>query len=68
MKIYTKHPDSGGAYVYYSGTVNNIIWDVPENDIPFKDESGEQTIYIVLNNMSGVLTNFKIQLYVIKGW
>jgi hypothetical protein len=66
FKIYTKPPADGGTYVYYSGKIVNILWDVPENDIPFFDESGQQQIYLVLQN-NGAPTNFKIQIFVLKG-
>jgi len=65
LKIYTKPPELGGSYVYYSGQIMNIIWDVPENDIPFFDESGEQKIYLVLEN-NGPPANFKVQVFVLK--
>lgn len=63
LKLLTKPPADGGQYVYYSGIVNNILWDVPENDIPFVDESGTQSIYGILEN-KGTLSNFKIQIFI----
>ena len=65
LKIFTKPPDEGGTYLYYSGRIFNIIWDIPENDIPFMDESNVRKIYLALQN-KGVDTNFKIQIFVLK--
>lgn len=63
MKMYTKHPYDGGKYVYYSGVVSNLIWDVPENDIPYIAESSNKTVYIVLDNQSDIGTTYNIQIY-----
>ena len=64
LRIFTKHPDNGGTYVYHSGTVNNVLWDIM--DIPFTDESGERTVCVILDN-AGVASNFLIQIYMSKG-
>lgn len=61
LKIYTQ---SGGRYVYYSGKIIDIIWDIME--IPFMDESGNKEIYVVLEN-KGTESNFFLQIYVLKG-
>jgi hypothetical protein len=52
----------GGYWVYYSGQVFNILWDIM--DIPFVDESGTDSVYVRLNNQ-GPTTNFKIQIYIV---
>jgi hypothetical protein len=59
LKIYTK---LGGHWVYYSGTVNGILWDIM--DIPFIDESANETIYFELSN-KGPSADFYIQIYVV---
>ena len=64
LKIFTKHPDDGGNYIYYSGKIINIIWDTME--IPFSDESDDRTIYVVLTN-KGAMSNFVLQIYTAKG-
>lgn len=64
LKIFTKKPSEGGTYVYYSGIVNNVLWDIM--DIPFTDESGERTVYTILEN-KGVTSSFLLQIYVTKG-
>ena len=64
LKIFTKPPDEGGAYVYFSGLVNNVLWDIM--DIPFSDESGERKVYVELEN-SGIETSFRLQIYMTKG-
>ena len=64
LKIFTKNPAEGGKYVYYSGTVNNVLWDIMT--IPFTDESGERTVYTILEN-KGVTSSFLLQIYVTKG-
>lgn len=64
LSIFTKPIESGGKYVYRSGTVNNVLWDIME--IPFIDESGTKDIYVSLMN-SGSLTTFNLQIFVRKG-
>jgi hypothetical protein len=61
LKIKTK--DSGGKWVYASGLVDNILWDIM--DIPFIDESGSNSIYIEISN-NGNDTTFELQIYVIE--
>lgn len=64
LSIFTKPQNVGGKYVYRSGIVNNILWDIME--IPFKDESGTNDIYVTLTN-AGSLTTFNLQIFVRKG-
>jgi len=64
LSIFTKPPESGGKYVYRSGTVNNVLWDIMY--IPFIDESGTKDIFVELKNL-GPLTTFELQIYVRKG-
>ena len=62
LKLYTRDVD--GHYVYYSGTVNNLLWDIME--IPFVDETGVDKVYAVIEN-KGALSNFLLQIYILKG-
>jgi hypothetical protein len=64
LKIYTKYPENGGYYVYYSGKVVNVLWDIM--DIPFTDESGERQVYVTIEN-KGAASSFLLQLYITKG-
>ena len=50
-----------GYWIYYSGDVTNILWDIM--DIPFISESNDNTIYIELQN-KGVSSNFHLQIYI----
>lgn len=59
FSIWTK---INGNWVYYSGNINSILWDIM--DIPFVDESGQDSIYVRLNN-KGQATEFTIQIYVV---
>jgi hypothetical protein len=52
----------GGHWIYYSGDVFNILWDIM--DIPIVDESGQDSVYIRLNN-KGPASDFLIQIYVV---
>lgn len=61
LKIFTKK--DGGHWVYYSGTVRNILWDIM--DIPFIDESGLNAVFIEIENR-GNTTDFFLQIYVIE--
>jgi hypothetical protein len=63
FKLLTLPLGSGGRYIYYSGSIVDILWDIPESDIPFIDESGEDKIYAVLEN-SGAISDFSIQIYI----
>ena len=65
LKIFTKNPDFQGHYVYYSGLVTNLLWDVM--DIPCIDESGMQQVYVMLDNR-GALSSFKLQLFTTQGY
>lgn len=60
LAIFTKNPLDGGEYVYASGRVTTVLWDIM--DIPFIDESEENTIYCELYNM-GVSSNFTLKIY-----
>lgn len=53
-----------GYYIYDSGLVENLLWDIMD-DNPFVDETGENKIYVVIEN-KGVKTDFKLQIYVKK--
>lgn len=50
-----------GNWIYYSGTVTNILWDVM--DIPHVDESGNDTVFLKIVN-NGLESNFRVQIYV----
>jgi hypothetical protein len=60
LSIWTK---VNGYWVYYSGRVTNILWDIM--DIPFIDESGQDSIYIRLNNQ-GPESKFHLQIYIVQ--
>jgi hypothetical protein len=64
LTLLTKPLSSGGKYIYYSGTVNNILWDIMR--IPFYDEAGTKEIYVAIENL-GPLTTFNLQIFVKKG-
>jgi hypothetical protein len=64
LSLFTKPQNNGGKYVYKSGTINKVSWDIM--DIPYHDESGTNDLYIVLEN-KGAITTFNIQIYVVKG-
>lgn len=64
LKIFTKKPDEGGRYIYDSGYVTNVLWDIM--DIPFYDETGTNDVYVVLEN-KGALTTFMLQIFARKG-
>jgi hypothetical protein len=59
LKLLTKE---NGNYVYDSGLVNNLLWDIME-DNPFIDETGDNKIYVILEN-KGIKCDFKLQIYV----
>jgi len=59
VKLLTKE---NGYYVYDSGIVENLLWDIME-DNPFIDETGENKIFVILEN-KGVTSDFKLQIYV----
>jgi len=63
LSLFTRPPNDGGKLVYYSGVVNNILWDIM--DIPFFDESGTNDVYVVLENR-GVLSNFNLQIFSLR--
>lgn len=52
-----------GNWVYYSGDIETILWDIM--DIPFIDESGQDSIYATVENKSEDEVTFKIQIYVV---
>jgi hypothetical protein len=52
-----------GYWVYYSGIVNKILWDIM--DIPFVDESGQDSIYVEIDN-KGTQSTFTIQIFVVQ--
>lgn len=59
LKLLTRE---NGYYIYDSGIVENLLWDIME-DNPFIDETGENKIYVILEN-KGVKSDFKLQIYV----
>lgn len=58
LSIWTK---PNGGWIYYSGDIQTILWDIM--DIPFIDESTQDSVYIKLVN-NGPTSDFKIQIYV----
>jgi len=58
LGIWTK---MDGYWVYYSGVVTNVLWDIM--DIPFIDESGQNSLYIQLKN-DGPSDLFHVQIYI----
>lgn len=60
VSLYTTQ---GGNWIYYSGTVTNILWDIM--DIPHVDESGNNTIFLEINNL-GLESTLRVQIYVMK--
>jgi hypothetical protein len=52
----------GGHWIYYSGDVFNILWDIM--DIPVVDESTQDSAYVRLNN-KGPQSYFLIQIYIV---
>lgn len=62
LSIYTKNPLDGGEYVYASGKVTTVLWDVM--DIPFIDESEDNQLYCELYN-TGVASSFTLKVYVL---
>lgn len=59
LKLLTKED---GYYIYDSGIVENLLWDIME-DNPFIDETGENKIFVILEN-KGAKSDFKLQIYV----
>lgn len=59
LKLLTKED---GYYIYDSGLVENLLWDIME-DNPFIDETGENKIFVILEN-KGAKSDFKLQIYV----
>lgn len=53
-----------GEWIYYSGDVNNILWDIM--DIPFIDNSEQDSIYIRLENDGLIATNFLLRIFIIQ--
>ena len=64
VSLFTKPEVNGGKYVYKSGTVRRVLWDIMQ--IPYHDESGTNDIYVVLEN-KGAITTFNLQIYTVKG-
>lgn len=64
LSLFTKPEVNGGKYVYKSGTVRRVLWDIMQ--IPYHDESGTNDIYVVLEN-KGAITTFNLQIYTVKG-
>lgn len=58
--IWTK---PNGSWIYFSGTIESILWDIM--DIPFIDESSQDSIYVRLNNSTNELSDFKIKIYIL---
>lgn len=53
---------SAGEWIYYSGDIQNILWDIM--DIPHIDTSGQDSIYIRLEN-DGPVSNFLLRIYIL---
>jgi len=53
---------SAGEWIYYSGDIQNILWDIM--DIPHIDTSGQDSVYIRLEN-DGTASNFVLKIYIL---
>lgn len=56
-------PNSSQNWLYYSGKIETILYDIM--DIPFIDVSGNDAIYIKLQN-KGPESNFNLKLFVLE--
>jgi hypothetical protein len=64
LKLLTKPKSDGGQWVYDSGDITDILWDVME--IPFISEYGGNLIWLELTNKGLLTTDFNIIIYVDK--
>jgi len=62
FNVYSRPPEDDGEYVYASGKVTTVLWDIM--DIPFIDETGHNQVYCSLQNQ-GADTEFTIKIYLI---
>jgi hypothetical protein len=51
-----------GEWVYYSGKITTILYDIM--DIPFIDTSGQDSVYIKLENI-GPESDFKLKIFIL---
>jgi hypothetical protein len=52
-----------GEWIYYSGQITNILWDIM--DIPHIDNSGLNRVYIQLNNHSAE-AKFNLRVFIVR--